>query len=135
MKGIRKPLLYQLLLKWRHQRLIPKSDWRLHRKLMKAIKRGDSETLALNRIANLLAAGALLDHNPNFLGFKTALMKAVRQDSFRIVEHLIRYGANVNARTANGRTPLMIAKKFSSSSILKLLSDHGARGDARIPAM
>ena len=47
------------------------------------------------------------------------------------VESLIEAGANVNVRTVNGTTPLMVAAAKGYSDIVRVLLDHGARHDVR----
>ena len=47
------------------------------------------------------------------------------------VEHLLRQGANTEARSTNGVTPLMEAAEAGDISILSLLLDHGASATAK----
>lgn len=52
---------------------------------------------------------------------ETPLIEAVRLGSFAMVNHLLCYGANVNAQSASGDSPLHKAAKFDRVFIAKLL--------------
>jgi ankyrin repeat protein len=90
--------------------------------LMYAALYGDADC-----IRRLLAAGA--DPNVKNESGATALMWAT--DSLEKTQLLIEHGANVNAVSDFGRTPLLIATGRSGSSpVVKLLLDHGANPSA-----
>ncbi len=55
-----------------------------------------------------------------------ALFNAIVNGRLATVEALITAGANVNVRTVNGTTPLMVAASKGYSDIVKLLIDHRA---------
>ncbi|MBQ7170404.1 MAG: ankyrin repeat domain-containing protein [Synergistaceae bacterium] len=57
----------------------------------------------------------------------TALIKASRNGAARIVDTLIRAGANVNAKNNEGFTALMRAEKHGYSETARILREHGAR--------
>jgi uncharacterized protein len=60
------------------------------------------------------------------VGGLTALLYASRSGCYDCVEAMIRAGANVNAPTPEGVTPLMIAIDNDRNDVAKLLLDHGA---------
>ena len=55
----------------------------------------------------------------------TALIKASRNGAAKIVETLIRAGANVNAKNNEGFTALMRAEKHGYSETVRILREHG----------
>ena len=77
----------------------------------------------LKVVKALVRAGASLEARDS-LGF-TAIDQAVGAGSFEIVEFLLKAGANVNGRTANG-TPLHTACAWRRPRIARLLLRHGA---------
>ncbi|MFV1997325.1 MAG: ankyrin repeat domain-containing protein [Acidiferrobacterales bacterium] len=60
-----------------------------------------------------------------------ALFNAIVNGRLATVEALIAAGANVNVRTVNGTTPLMVASSKGYSDIVKVLLDHGSDPSAR----
>jgi ankyrin repeat protein len=54
------------------------------------------------------------------------LLDAVQHQNLHLVPELIRHGADVNAASQNGWTPLMLAILHDSRSLAKLLLDNGA---------
>ena len=60
-----------------------------------------------------------------------ALFNAIVNGRLATVEALIAAGANVNVRTVNGTTPLMVATSKGYSDIVKVLIDHGSDPTAR----
>ena len=95
--------------------------------LMYAALYGDSDS-----VRRLLAAGA--DPNARNEAGATALMWAVNdpEKTRLVVEH----SADVNARSDNARTPLLIAAaRFGSAPVLKLLLEHGANPNAQSSAL
>ncbi|WP_083752043.1 ankyrin repeat domain-containing protein [Saccharothrix sp. ALI-22-I] len=57
---------------------------------------------------------------------RTLLLNAVRRDDLYEVRGLLRNGVDVNARGADGLTPLMIAAGKGSADLVRLLIDAGA---------
>ncbi len=60
-----------------------------------------------------------------------ALFNAIVNGRLATVEALIAAGANVNVRTVNGTTPVMVAASKGYSDIVKVLLDHGSDPSAR----
>ncbi len=56
----------------------------------------------------------------------TPLLIAIRQDNHRLVAHLVNHGADVNARTANGRSALQLAKDLQLPELVTRLQRLGA---------
>ena len=59
----------------------------------------------------------------------TGLMGAARYGKLEAARYLIDAGANVNARTPDGRTALSLARAFEREEVVELLLDHGALDD------
>lgn len=75
----------------------------------------------------LLQAGAQVDCCTRALGY-TPLMDAVVDGKYEIAKQLIKYGANVNASTSAGETPLSYALNDSKDvNVIRLLVEAGAR--------
>lgn len=55
----------------------------------------------------------------------TALIKASRNGATKIVDILVRAGANVNAKNNEGFTALMRAEKHGYSETVRILREHG----------
>lgn len=90
--------------------------------LMYAALYGDADC-----VRRLLADGA--DPNIKNESGATALMWAT--DSLEKTQMLVEHGADVNAVSEFGRTPLLIAAgRSGSSAVLKVLLDHGANPNA-----
>ena len=95
----------------------------------------------LSPLANLLSAG--MDPNlqrPGFGGGHTLLMSAACSNEPRLVELLLRHGADPNAADDRGWTPLMIAVALdetlaasatTSAAVVRLLVDGGGDVGAR----
>lgn len=60
-----------------------------------------------------------------------ALFNAIVNGRLATVEALIAAGANVNVRTVNGTTPVMVAASKGYSDIVKVLLDQGSDPDAK----
>lgn len=60
-----------------------------------------------------------------------ALFNAIVNGRLATVEALIAAGANVNVRTVNGTTPVMVAASKGYSDIVKVLLDHGSDAGAK----
>jgi hypothetical protein len=95
----------------------------------------------LSPLANLLSAG--MDPNsqlPGFCGGHTLLMSAAYSNEPRLVELLLRHGADPNAADDKGWTPLMFAVALdetlaasatTSAAVVRLLVDGGGHVGAR----
>ncbi len=95
--------------------------------LMYAALYGDVDS-----VRQLLKTGA--DPNLQNEAGATALMWAT--DNLEIVTELIAHGADVNAKSSDSRTPLLIASgRFGASPVAKLLLDHGANPSAHSPGL
>jgi ankyrin repeat protein len=82
----------------------------------KAVIKGD-----LNKVAALLKEHAELLENRNNLG-QTVLYEAVGHNQLEIAELLLANGADVNARDANGNTPLIQAMSvYNHDTMVRLL--------------
>jgi ankyrin repeat protein len=74
---------------------------------------------------------ALLLQNPGILNEqdengRSALMSAAEKNRIRIVEYLIRHGANVNVQNPNGKTALVYAVNEKNADIVQLLLENNA---------
>ena len=88
--------------------------------LHKAANQGDVE-----KVWAILSTKVDVDARDSFGG--TALHAAMFQDNMDIVEKLINYGFDINAKgTSNGYTPLHDAVWADNLPAAKLLIDHGA---------
>lgn len=64
----------------------------------------------------------------------TALMWAT--DNLEIVTELVEHGADVNAKSGDSRTPLMVAcGRYGAAPVVKYLLDHGANPSAHSPGL
>ncbi|HDJ34276.1 MAG TPA: hypothetical protein ENF21_09305 [Bacteroidetes bacterium] len=77
----------------------------------------------------LLSRGAEVDevNTTEYYGGYTPLFWAVEDNQEALVKLLVRHGANVNARAANGKTPLSIASEAGLTAIAEILKAAGAR--------
>ncbi len=55
------------------------------------------------------------------------LFIAAGQDNEELVRFLIKNGANVNAKSKKGKTPLSIATEAGNANIIELLKSNGAK--------
>jgi ankyrin repeat protein len=95
--------------------------------LMYAALHGDVDS-----VRQLLQAGA--DPNLQNDAGATALMWAT--DNLEIVTELVEHGADVNAKSGDSRTPLLIAAgRFGAGPVVKTLLDHGANPSAHSPGL
>ncbi|MBE9163884.1 ankyrin repeat domain-containing protein [Tychonema sp. LEGE 06208] len=118
--GTKKLEMVELILK--NQAQIPKGL------LYSAVSRGDIETVKL-----LIDRGADVNA-PDPYDNTTILMRIVQPNTGisgllkpELVKLFLSKGADVNARNKNGETALSIAEKSSTSEIIKLLKQHGAK--------
>jgi ankyrin repeat protein len=93
--------------------------------LMYAALYGDVDS-----VRQLLKMGA--DPNLQNDAGATALMWAT--DNLEIVTELAAHGADVNAKSADSRTPLLVASgRYGAAPVVKFLLDHGANPSAHSP--
>jgi ankyrin repeat protein len=85
-------------------------------------RRGE-EAKALEIMKLLVAHGG--DINARDID-KTPLHAAVMADAPRLVEYLLKQGADTTVTQADGKTPLALAKYWGQDEIVKLLKAHGA---------
>ncbi|MGC9472405.1 MAG: ankyrin repeat domain-containing protein [Bacteroidales bacterium] len=76
----------------------------------------------------LLSHGAEVDevNTTDYYGGYTPLFWAVEDHHEELVRLLIRHGANVNARAADGKTPLSIAREAGHTGMVDILKTAGA---------
>lgn len=117
----------------------------LHDALLVAIKSGHKNVvdILLKHNAEMLAihlheavekrrldvVAALLDKGMNIdiLGEgATPLMMTIKQRDMQMVEFLLDHGANINARSASGATPLLFAAEYGCESIASFLLERNA---------
>lgn len=84
-----------------------------------------AEAGQLERLERLLKMGENVDIQ-NLPFQQRPLHLAVYNEHPEIVEMLLRYGADVNARMNNGQTPLFVASYFGDVRSMKMLIEHGA---------
>ncbi len=91
--------------------------------------------VTVKRLERCLSVGANLEARTDRydgLNEATALHLAAYLDPDRsIVEHLVRAGADVHARTAKGQTPLHLVSRRADPEVVRLLLDAGANVNAR----
>ncbi len=86
----------------------------------------------LDSVRQLLKMGA--DPNIQNEAGATALMWAT--DNLEMVSLLVEHGADVNAKSSDSRTPLLIASgRYGAAPVVKLLLDHGANPSVHSPAL
>jgi hypothetical protein len=82
----------------------------------------------IDQVKNLLGRGADVNAKEKYRGI-TPLFIAVENGSKAIVEILIRYGAKVNVRDSERRTPLMRLDDDAENGLVELLVQNGAKLD------
>ncbi|PJZ54475.1 ankyrin repeat domain-containing protein [Leptospira adleri] len=80
----------------------------------------------LQGLENSIRSGQGINQRDPFFRNFTPLMVAAREGEYLIAEYLIRNGADVNARTRDGHTALMMASTNRYPEIVKLLIRSGA---------
>lgn len=81
----------------------------------------------LPSVEQLLGRGAKVDGTSPW----TALHYAAAQGRTEVARTLVLHGANLDARSANGTTPAMLAARQNNMTTLELLAGFGADLDAR----
>jgi len=79
----------------------------------------------LKRVEALLDAGASVDTKLEVFGW-TSLHLAARNGSTEIVNALLKAGADINAKTKKGQTPLYMAETNKQDEVIELLKEKGA---------
>jgi ankyrin repeat protein len=77
----------------------------------------------------LLEHGADVDAQISDGSGQTPLHVTMQFNNVEVVRVLLEYGANVGAEDSQGRTPFQIASANRYDEIMKLLSEHGAKGE------
>ena len=100
---------------------------------------GETPLMEAARRGNLATSQALLagKANPNAQeknGGQTALMWALSERHARVVEELVRRGADVHARSKTGFTPLMFAAQQGDVDSARILIAAGARPNDVVPS-
>jgi ankyrin repeat protein len=87
------------------------------------------ERVSFQAADKLIAAGADVDESANAGAMEgyTCLMMAARNQRPDLVKYLAENGADVNARTADGNTPLSLAEKENNQEMVQLLKKLGAK--------
>ncbi|EKD84146.1 MAG: hypothetical protein ACD_39C00217G0001, partial [uncultured bacterium] len=81
-------------------------------------------------IEMLARSGELVDTKETDADMTPLMIACFKNPSEKVIEALIKHGANVNATDADGRSPLSIAAaSFSSVEVIKTLLKHGANPD------
>jgi len=88
-----------------------------------------SERVGLENAKKLLDLGADVDESVNSGAAEgyTCLMMAARNQRPDIVKFLVENGADVNAKAANGSTPLSLAEEEEDEEMIELLKNLGAK--------
>jgi ankyrin repeat protein len=81
-------------------------------------------------VPGLLAAGAAVNAKENIEG-QTALALAAHFGDLAVAQELVRYGADVNAASMHGETPLMSAAGSCQTPLVRFLIREGAHDNAR----
>lgn len=89
--------------------------------LLKAAQKGVTDR---DTVRFLVERGADTEHVDE--SGDTPLLIAIRQDNHRLVAHLANHGANVNARSADGRSALQLATDLQLPEIISRLQRLGA---------
>lgn len=87
------------------------------------------ETVSYDFAGFLLSEGADIDeaNTTEYYGGYTPLFWAAMSNEEKLVSFLVKHGANVNAKSSKGKTPLSIATEAGYSSIVALLKAAGAK--------
>ncbi|MBN2763382.1 MAG: ankyrin repeat domain-containing protein [Bacteroidales bacterium] len=87
------------------------------------------ETVGYDFAEFLLSKGANIDetNTTSYYGGYTPLFWAVESGNEKLVSFLIKHGANINAKSNKGKTPLSIATEAKYTGIVELLKAAGAK--------
>ena len=81
---------------------------------------------ATDAVPDLLAAGANVD-TKDYVEGATALTIACQRKNLQVIKALVNHGANVNAISKYGQTPLMTAANTCSDPVVRYLLQNGAK--------
>jgi ankyrin repeat protein len=81
---------------------------------------------ATDAVPDLLSAGANVNTKDNVEG-ATALTIACQRKNLQVIKALVNHGANVNAISKYGQTPLMTAAGTCSEPVVRYLLQNGAK--------
>jgi ankyrin repeat protein len=81
---------------------------------------------ATDTVPDLLAAGANVD-TKDYVEGATALTIACQRKNLQVIKALVNHGANVNAVSKYGQTPLMRAAGTCSEPVVRYLLQNGAK--------
>jgi len=87
------------------------------------------ETVTYEFAEFLLSKGADIDeaNTTEYYGGYTPLFWAVQYNNEELVRFLVKNGANVNANSTKGKTPLLIATEAGNTNIIEILKAAGAK--------
>ncbi|HPF01958.1 MAG TPA: ankyrin repeat domain-containing protein [Bacteroidales bacterium] len=87
------------------------------------------EVVSYEFIEFLLSKGAEIDevNTTDYYGGYTPLFWAVEDNNKELVSFLVKHGANVNAKSNKGKTPLSIANEAGYTGIAEILKKAGAK--------
>jgi ankyrin repeat protein len=92
---------------------------------------GDEEDKEIARLQRMLANSPDLLNAPQGSDNETPLQTAARQDQARVVEYLLKSGADINGLGSSGTTALFKAASAGHKRMVDLLLRSGAKVDAR----
>jgi ankyrin repeat protein len=83
----------------------------------------------ISAIKELIAAGADIDeeNTHEYMAGNTPLFMAASEDNEELIRFLIKNGADVNAKSKKGKTPLSLAVEAGHTKIIELLKANGSK--------
>lgn len=89
--------------------------------LINTVRSNDSQEEKVTKLARLLAQGADINFKDATRNNDTPLHIAVRKKELKVIEFLVKQGADITLKNNRGRTPLDIANRFDRPAIVHLL--------------